>query len=239
MTFAVQRYGTLQALVYEPWIERGVVHGFTLAPADFGETARARWAHELSARFGGVDVSLLHQVHGCVAYEIPGGMASQTVGDLPHGDAFIWRRSNRYRGIFGVKGADCAQILVVSSASQIAIHAGWRGLERGIIAHVLKEAQLSDEPCECVIGPCAGPTGYEVGPEVIEALGAAAIVQRETGGRTYLDVARTAEVLVRQACPRANVYRADINTVTDERFHSYRRARDHAGRGLGFFLVDS
>jgi copper oxidase (laccase) domain-containing protein len=74
---------------------------------------------------------------------------------------------------------------------------------------------------------------------VIEALGAAAIVQRETGGRTYLDVARTAEVLVRQACPRANVYRADINTVTDERFHSYRRARDHAGRGLGFFLVDS
>jgi copper oxidase (laccase) domain-containing protein len=37
--------------------------------------------------------------------------------------------------------------------------------------------------------------------------------------------------------PTAKIAVSAINTVTDLRFHSHRRDRQNAGRGLGFFCV--
>lgn len=233
MSFSVQRFGAVSALTYDPWRERGIVHGFTLAPADFGGSGVERWGGEMCAALGCERLALLHQVHGDVCRELP--LDRGGAGDAPEGDAFAWDRASGFDGIFGVKAADCVPILGYSNESCFAIHAGWRGLAGGVIERTLRRDGARG--CEWLIGPCAGPDGYEVGPEVIGAIGSPAVARERPDGRFELDLARTAERLIGQTNGGARVTVIPVNTVIDRRFHSHRRDGSSAGRGLGFFVV--
>lgn len=234
MSFSVAQFGEVLAVVYEPWRMRGIGHGFTLAPADFGAHGVERWGRELALALGYERVELLHQVHGdvCCAVESRSGDA----GKPQEGDAFAWERGGDFRGVFGVKAADCVPILGYSEECRFAIHAGWRGLAGGIIERVFERSGAAR--CEWVIGPCAGPVGYEVGGEVLTAIGSCAVAQPTGAGEKFeLDLARTAEQIIRRLTSEARVAVIGINTVVDRRFHSHRRDGAAAGRGLGFFIV--
>ena len=70
--------------------------------------------------------------------------------------------------------ADCAPILMADATARIvaAVHAGWRGALGGVVeAGVAAMTKLGAEPRRIVaaIGPCIGPTSYEVGPEFVTA----------------------------------------------------------------------
>lgn len=73
-----------------------------------------------------------------------------------------------------VMTADCLPVLVTDKSGSFvaAIHAGWRGLYDGIIektiAHICTELRIEHDQLLVWLGPCIGPSAFEVGDEVRE-----------------------------------------------------------------------
>jgi len=106
----------------------------------------------------------LKQVHGITA--IPAG--THAGSDAPEADA-IWTRD--HDRVCAVMTADCLPILICNRAgTQVAaIHAGWRGLAAGVIEEALLSFQGHSDHLLAWLGPCIGPTAFEVGAEVYRA----------------------------------------------------------------------
>src|SRR5262249_35477883 len=92
------------------------------------------------------------------------------------------------------------------------------------------------------IGPCLGACCGEVGPDVVEAFRAngasnesiAAWFSAGVGDRSFLDLERAnRDQLARAGLDRASIFASGLCTKTHhDRLHSYRAARDSAGRML-------
>lgn len=68
--------------------------------------------------------------------------------------------------------ADCVPIGIVGDHSVAVVHAGWRGVAGQIVARAIDAiVGFRDLPHTAVIGPHIGPCCYEVGDEVVEAIG--------------------------------------------------------------------
>ncbi|MEL0629040.1 peptidoglycan editing factor PgeF [Psychromonas aquatilis] len=110
------------------------------------------------------DFCWLNQVHGCELIKL----TSNTPDNL-NADA-SWSDSNQRTCV--VMTADCLPVLVTDKAGLFvaAIHAGWRGLYDGIIEKSIDKicAELKVEAHNLLVwlGPCIGPTAFEVGDEV-------------------------------------------------------------------------
>lgn len=130
---------------------------------------RATLAQALGAR-----PVFLKQVHGTGVADLD--------ADVPDGteaDACITTR----RGVAAtIMVADCLPVLLTDTQGRAvaAAHAGWRGLagqgglgvlETAVAA--LRQRVGADAPLLAWLGPCIGPTAFEVGPEVREAFVAA------------------------------------------------------------------
>ncbi|MFI4991673.1 MAG: polyphenol oxidase family protein [Solirubrobacterales bacterium] len=113
-------------------------------------------------------------------------------------------------------------------------HAGWRGLAAGVLeqsVRALRELGATG-PIEAVVGPGAGACCYEVGEEVHAAFGTAG---RHRRGKNIDLRAIAGDKLL--AAGVTNVSHADACTICDERFFSYRRQRECAGRQAGIAWV--
>ncbi len=77
-----------------------------------------------------------------------------------------------------VQVADCLPVLFAAPGGRAvgAAHAGWRGLALGVLeaslAEVCEAAACAPGEVSAWLGPCIGPTAFEVGPEVAHAFGA-------------------------------------------------------------------
>ncbi|MCX6124611.1 MAG: peptidoglycan editing factor PgeF [Proteobacteria bacterium] len=120
------------------------------------------------------DLHFCKQIHSSIAIEAnDNSRAFSAVGHeihRPEADA-LWTRASGVS--VAVRTADCLPVLFSgnSGAKVAASHAGWRGLTSGILLNTL--AKFKDKNaslCVC-IGPAISRERYEVGPEVIEALG--------------------------------------------------------------------
>ncbi len=101
----------------------------------------------------------LQQVHGCEVVRLPGptrgcaadGAITRTVG-----------------AVCAILVADCLPLLLCSADGRevAAVHAGWRGLEAGIIGRAV--AAFAAPPAELLawLGPAIGPRAYRVGDEL-------------------------------------------------------------------------
>ena len=113
----------------------------------------------------GVRPVFLRQVHG-------NGVVTLQA-DTPDGvqaDACITRE----RGIAcTIMVADCLPLLFADTRGQVvaAAHAGWRGLAGDAGRGVLEALMAHMDPAHTVawLGPCIGPSAFEVGPEVLAA----------------------------------------------------------------------
>jgi hypothetical protein len=145
-----------------------------------------------------------------------------------------------------VASADCVPLLIAAGPRVAAVHAGWRGIEAGVIpaavARLVADAEAAGDDADPAawsawIGPAIGPCCYEVGPEVADRVAAAssdeAIVPRP-GGRPHLDLPIAA---------LAQLVRAGLGTVRPtlwctrcepDRLHSYRREGPTTGHNLAF-----
>jgi hypothetical protein len=129
---------------------------------------RARWARAIGAQ-----PVYLRQVHGAAVVRI--GRASLRAGPL-QADAAVTTEPGL---ACTVLVADCMPVLLAAPHGRAvaAAHAGWRGLAAGVVEaalHALCEAgACAPSEVSAWLGPCIGPRSFEVGAEVVHALGGA------------------------------------------------------------------
>jgi len=241
--FFFHEFRGVELLSNSAWWREGFAHGMTTTSLSFTEANREECAQRLCECFEADSLVLLRQVHGaevvdCRDPDILAGMltgASTCLIQNREGDAIVIPHQQPVRGkrlLFGVLTADCVPVVLRSALGVGIVHAGWRGLARQIIritADTLGAVQ------EGAIFACAGGASYEVGHEVITEVGASAACSPATDpSKFFLDTAQTAKVQLDHAAPSSSVVSADICTISDLRFHSFRRDRDRAGRCLTF-----
>jgi YfiH family protein len=113
------------------------------------------------------------QVHGDRIHAVSGDEPSIFGADPPlQGDGLITARKGLY---LGVLTADCVPLLLLDPVRSVvgAVHAGWRGTEKGIAAKAVG-AMCREFGCEpsdilAAIGPAVGQCCYVVGDEVARA----------------------------------------------------------------------
>jgi YfiH family protein len=182
---------------------------------------RERFAGALGAR-----PVFLNQVHGIELVELGADTPDATEADA----CFTTRKKLACT----IMVADCLPVLFCNAAAARvgAAHAGWRGLAGGVL-----EAALGGfEPATTLawLGPCIGPTAFEVGPEVKAAFeshdsGAAQMFKPHKEGKWLADLPGLARLRLR-AIGISQVYGNDGGaawcTVSNpSRFFSHRRDR--------------
>jgi YfiH family protein len=197
----------VQALEAFDWL----VHGFG-----------TRWSNS----FGSCgNLATLHQIHSDIVVDAGG-----RTGSLGDGDALIEKTPGR---LVAVKTADCIPILVVDPRHRAvaAVHAGWRGTVQKIAVRAIQDMQkrFSSRPEDLLvaIGPGIGKCCYEVGPEV-----AGQFVEFADSHR-HVDLSSANRRQVADCgVPLDHIYTADLCTMCNSDFHSFRRDKQQAGRML-------
>jgi YfiH family protein len=162
---------------------------------------------------------IVRQVHGNAAVE------AERVRDDTEGDALHCAST---RWALAVLVADCVPILLVDEATpRIAVvHAGWRGLRRGVVGTTLA---AFDHPStvHAFVGPSISYEGYQVGPDVAEQfVDVPDALYPDVGDRLRLDLRRVAvHQLVGLGVHDANVAVSRQPTDGGELFFSDRAVR--------------
>lgn len=132
-----------------------------------------------------------------------------------------------------IRTADCVPVLVWSDDTPViaAVHAGWRGLALGIVGRAVREVfSLGARRVRVALGPSIGPCCYEVGPEVLDALGVAPAVSRKNTPAADLRLAARVQAIRAGA---GEVYDVGPCTCcTEHQYFSYRRDGAATGRNL-------
>lgn len=151
--------------------------------------------------------------------------------------------------------ADCVPVLVYNSQenSVAAIHAGWRGIENQISMKTIEGFCKKKDRNECLVfvGPHIQQQSFECDLDVKDKLLACIpheskpfdepdfVLQYTKDGVEKFKV-DLHKILIEQlkslGIPSENVFSLYIDTVKDDRFHSYRRDKAEAGRQISFIL---
>lgn len=137
--------------------------------------------------------------------------------------------------VCAVLTADCLPLLFCGDDGEViaAAHAGWRGLQAGIIAETLYAMSCRD--VHVWLGPAIGPDNFEVGDEVREAFTGdnpmtAVAFRAGRPGKWLADIYRLARIKLAELGVE-QVYGGGLCTVADaSRFYSYRRDGATTGR---------
>jgi YfiH family protein len=203
---------------------------FAIGPA-FGEGAgEHRLNRILSALAPELEaVRWARQVHGyelaVIREPVPRG-----VGNVGNRDALATSLSGV--GLV-VWTADCVPVVLVGSHGVAIAHAGWRGSAGGIVpatvAALQREFVTRPADLSAFLGPSISGAHYQVGPEVIDALGDTGIddARWRAGDRVDLRAFLTAQL---ESLGVADVRLVGPCTFATPEFASYRRDSDAAGR---------
>jgi hypothetical protein len=125
---------------------------------------RARVAQALGAR-----PVFLDQVHGPRVVRLQPDWHD---GNAPQADAAV---STDPDLAVAILVADCLPVLFTAPGAVAGAHAGWRGLAAGVlentVAALCEAAACEPADVRAWLGACIGPAAFEVGPEVVAALG--------------------------------------------------------------------
>ncbi|GMQ93064.1 MAG: peptidoglycan editing factor PgeF [Acidimicrobiia bacterium] len=116
-----------------------------------------------------------------------------------------------------VTTADCVPLVLMGAKSVAVVHCGWRGLAAGIIGEAVGLMEREgDAVVSALVGPHIGSCCYEVGGDVVEAIGGH--TRSTTSGTRSVDLSDA----VRARLVGVDVTALDACTMHDERFHSFR-----------------
>lgn len=132
--------------------------------------------------------------------------------------------------VCAVLTADCLPVLICNrqGTKVAAAHAGWRGLQAGIIEATIKAMQEPPENLLVWLGPAIGPQAFEVGEEVRQVFlhdmpetGTAFTASRQ--GHYLADIYQIAKIRLNKMNIHS-VSGGEFCTYTDKQhFYSYRR----------------
>lgn len=168
----------------------------------------------------------LKQVHSNVAR-----VADRPIGSVGEGDALL---TNQPGLAVSVRTADCYPILLADPEHRAvaAIHAGWRGTAAGVVSRAIARMQnvygTRAEALYAAIGPGIGGCCYEVGLEVARQFGMRA------AGRLNLGAANHKQLIAAGVAEARIAVIAGCTYCDAERFYSYRRQGERAGRMISF-----
>jgi len=138
-----------------------------------------------------------------------------------------------------IKTADCYPIVLWDEAAAIvgACHCGWRGMLARLAQKTARTMiQLGAEPgrLEAWIGPGICGLNYEVGADLVEKFRSEFPRSEVSSNGTHLDLERVGfDQLVESGLNPDHIARSGECTFADaDRYHSYRRDGDRAGRLL-------
>ncbi len=185
------------------------------------------------------------QVHGREVWVL-----TAPIAETPEADAVV---SALPAIPVGVVTADCVPILLIAGEGECvaAIHAGWRGLARGVVASAvaaLRAEASAEAPLTAAIGPHIAACCYEVDAPVLDALCAGAIAvpvaaQRPARAeRWWLHLGAVARAALEGAGVAAGAigdFPGLCTRCDAERFYSYRREGPQAGRLVHFICARS
>ena len=183
----------------------------------------------------------LNQIHSNIASIV-------TVPASPiKGDSLICREAGI---VCCVLTADCLPIFMTNKAgTEIAvIHAGWRGICRGILSNTLNEMTSQPRDLMAWLGPAIGPCHYEVGGELkdtfensIDSKELWAEVEKcfgfsSKGNKYFLDLYKAATLLLKKL-GIVDIYRGNHCTFcNEEKYYSYRRDQE-TGRMVSSIFI--
>jgi polyphenol oxidase len=215
---------------------RAQVRFTTRADGDLAVTQPADVVASARARVIDMPWTWLHQVHGhdVVRVTRPGDRA----GD--NADASV---TTELGAVLAVQTADCAPLALVSAEGVIAgVHAGWRGLELGVVEAAVDTMRAHGaEDIQAVLGPCIHAECYEFGATDLDRLAArlGSEVRATTSAGT---VAFDLPAGVKLALARAGVDQVehlDACTACDRRFFSHRARGDTGRQALVLWLEET
>jgi len=190
-----------------PWLRHG-----------FGTRLSAHWPGEYTQ---------LKQIHSDIVFLVDGAS-----GCLGEGDALVTAKEAQ---IIGVRTADCVPVLFADAEKRVVAvaHAGWRGtvaeIARRTVERMRQEFGSDPRRIYAAIGPSIGPCCFEVGSEVARqfvpyfpnAARATHVDLKETNARQLLEMGMNPDHIdVSSLCTMCET----------ERFHSFRRDKQMAGR---------
>lgn len=236
MSFATINNAEQSFLVFKPWWEEGIVHGFGGKKLKIKKSSGLVHSDLLQKAIGVSSLFVPKQVHGT---NIHAFNPKSVNCDILECDGFVSQIdiSNSNPIALGIYTADCLPIFIRRGMTLGLVHAGWRGLSAGIIEECISiiKNRVSNGKWQVVIGPAAGPGRYEVGEEVVKAIGSDAVAEKLSSGKYLLSLAGSASnEAERLLGNEVGVFDCEVCTIEDHGYHSYRREGDRAGRNLSF-----
>ncbi len=168
----------------------------------------------------------LNQIHSCNVVKV-----DDSFSGVPDADASVTRK----KGIaLAIMTADCLPVLLAADDGSVvgAAHCGWRGLAGGVLKNSVESMDISPDRISAWLGPCIGPSAFEVG-EIVREFFFRLNPQSErcfkvqppkNGENKYLaDLPALAEMELKRLGV-TKVISSGLCTYSDgERFFSYRR----------------
>lgn len=112
--------------------------------------------------------------------------------------------------------ADCAGVVLQADGATAVVHAGWRGAARGVVSAAARRLRRAGPVRRAALGPMIGPCCFEVGEDVLRALGD--WEGRTTWGSRSVDLPSA----VRAQVPEAQWWSAERCTRCGEGWFSHR-----------------
>ena len=147
-------------------VSKGIYAGLNVGAGSRDDPAAVAENRRLAAAHLGGELVTAYQVHSAIAVTAAGAWPDSP----PQADAVV---SATPGVICAALAADCAPILLADPQARVvaAAHAGWQGALSGVAeAAIVRMEALGArrERIVAAVGPCIGPTSYEVGLEYVQ-----------------------------------------------------------------------
>lgn len=190
---------------------------------------------DFAKHFPGLRFALLKQIHSAAVLNADPSHEPQADGHF----------TDRSQIALVAQSADCVPILLANQSQVAALHSGWRGVAGRIVA--ASKAHFLQPPALAAIGPHIRRASFEVGLDVAEQLLASApktlareriIFPHADSQKRYVDLAAIVHAQLLEAFPGIQIVDTGEDTVTDMKFHSFRRDKTRAERQYSFVVLN-
>lgn len=144
-----------------------------------------------------------------------------------------------------IKSADCLPVIVYDNIKECiaAVHSGWKGTANSIVKEAItKMLSLGSKAADLkvYVGPHIQKTSFEVMDDVKNVFEKnfkyKDIIFKKDENHYLIDLGKVVKLdAISIGAKEENIYVSSLDTVTDERFHSYRR--DKKDYGLMYTMV--